>query len=200
MFPLTGAAAFQHNVCGQHTRLNRPIGYLLQYIVVLHAEQRRRASDVPQAEHSMSLYKITSVFMDPLVFSFALFPGKDPDYFDYYRDSTLRFVQTMAKTFPGSRFVAHVTDSVPERDTRALVAAASGAMTIKRYAFPKKRGVYWLVSAMRLRTLWEHEGRETVVVADIHDDTRIQVKQVLSLTFRGFSLRSRSAVGLFAVK
>ena len=118
-----------------------------------------------------------------LIFSFALFPGKAVDHFAYYRNSALRFIRKMTDAFPGCGFVAHVLDSVREIDCRALVAAACGRCTVKRYAFTKKRGVYWLVGAMRFRTLWEHEGPETVVVADIHDEPKLQAQQVCPSPF-----------------
>lgn len=118
-----------------------------------------------------------------VIFSFSLFPGQFIDHYPYYRDSTLVFIRSMREQFPGAAFVAHVLDSVPEADCRALVAAASGKCTVKRYAFSKKRGAYWLVGAMRFRTLWEHEGPETVIVADVHDDVRIMTKQVRARAF-----------------
>lgn len=132
------------------------------------------------------------------VFSFALFIGENVDHYAYYRDRTLEFLQNMSKRFPGCSFVAHLLDTVPREDAVAIVAAAQGRATIHRYSFTKKRGVYWLVGAMRFRTLWEHDGPETVscapkcvglrsvdltphaqvVVLDIHDDIRIQAQQV----------------------
>lgn len=114
----------------------------------------------------------------PLVFSFGLFHGKDPDQFAYYRNRAIVFIRTMIKQFPGCSFVAHVLDTVKEIECRAIVAAAGGRCTVKRYAFSKKRGSYWLVGAMRLRTLWEHPGIETVVVCDIHDEPKLQSAEV----------------------
>lgn len=117
--------------------------------------------------------------MDRLVFSFALFPGRDVDAFGYYRDSCLKFIKEMSEAFEDCAFVAHLLDTVDPLTCKALIAAASGRVTIKRYSFPKKRGVCWLVSALRLRTLWEHGSDHTVIVADVHDDVRLQVKQVV---------------------
>jgi hypothetical protein len=123
-------------------------------------------------------FQHTSPPMDRLVFSFALFPGRDVDAFGYYRDSCLKFIKEMSEAFDGCMFVAHLLDAVDPLTCKALMAAARGRVTIKRYTFPKKRGVCWLVSALRLRTLWEHSGDHTVIVADVHDDVGLQVKQV----------------------
>lgn len=41
-----------------------------------------------------------------------------------------------------------------------------------------KRGAYWLTGAMRFRSLWEDESGRTVVVCDVHDDTRIMAQQI----------------------
>lgn len=70
-----------------------------------------------------------------LLFSFSLFLGLHPDHYWFYRDRTLIFIQQMRKAFPGAAFVAHLLSTVPQADAAAMVAAAEGDCTIKRYTF-----------------------------------------------------------------
>ncbi len=84
------------------------------------------------------------------------------EHYQYYRNSALIFVEAMQERFERCSFAFHLSESVPAVDARALVAAASGRAVVRRYAFSRKRGAHWLLGAMRFRTLWEHDGPETV--------------------------------------
>ena len=50
-------------------------------------------------------------------------------------------------------------------------------------------GGCWLTNGMRYRTLWEHEGPETVVVCDVHDKSNVQDERLDEL------IRKTSALG-----
>lgn len=50
-------------------------------------------------------------------------------------------------------------------------------------------GGCWLTNGMRYRTLWEHEGYETVVVCDVHDKSDVQDERLDEL------IRKTSALG-----
>jgi hypothetical protein len=39
-----------------------------------------------------------------------------------------------------------------------------------RYTISERSDKHWLVAGLRLPLLWEHDGPETVVSIDIHDD------------------------------
>ena len=54
------------------------------------------------------------------------------------------------------------------------------AMSIFLFSFPGP-DKHWLVAGMRLPLLWEHDGPETVVSIDIHDDIRVQNRQISKL-------------------
>lgn len=96
------------------------------------------------------------------MFSVCLFKADRAEHYFYYRNSALIFVEAMTERFEDCSFVFHLSESVPQLDARALVAAAKGHASVRRYSFTKKRGAHWLLGAMRFRTLWEHEGPQTV--------------------------------------
>ncbi len=80
------------------------------------------------------------------------------------------------------------TDSKVSKEVRTQIAAATNARTdFIRYRIDesspgagpkKKKGGYWTFSAVRVRTLWEHTGPETVIVCDVHDEPKLVIRTI----------------------
>ncbi len=127
--------------------------------------------------HSDNKRTMTSSFYStPFTYSVALFNPKEQT-FSRYHAAAVEFGAYMSSAFPNARFVAHVQSSI---DVTDIVAACRGRCVVHAYSFTsRKRGVAWLVGAMRFRTLWEDDG--PVVVMDIHDDFDIQIRELRKL-------------------
>jgi hypothetical protein len=65
-------------------------------------------------------------------------------------------------------------------------SATTGQSRIRftRYTISHRPNKHWLVAAMRLPVLWEHKGPETVISIDIHDDIKVQNRQIDKLMRR----------------
>ena len=79
--------------------------------------------------------------------------------------------------------MAHVDHLVDDATLLELHSAARGRLTPVRYSMsqPVSSKTCWLISAMRYRVLWETDTEETVVSVDIHDDSKIQQRQLEGL-------------------
>jgi hypothetical protein len=124
---------------------------------------------------------------EPVLFTFVLFnPSGKSKWFEYYRDSTVAFVKRMAEYWPAAIFWGHVGEHVDNTSLEMMFDAAGPnvqnphqpRIRFTRYTISERPDKHWLVAAMRLPALWEHDGPETVISIDIHDDIKVQNRQI----------------------
>ena len=87
----------------------------------------------------------------------------------------------MATFWPSSIFHGHFGEHVDDRSLEMMFDACSlkkCRIKFTRYTISDRPEKHWLVAAMRLPLLWEHDGPETVVSIDIHDDIKVQNRQI----------------------
>lgn len=158
------------------------------------------------------------LLLEPILFSFAIFVNpKQKKKFPFYFRNCKNFLQFARTTYPESRFVVHTDNSLSTILLLDLSAIAGPERcSFVRYKFPDqdcfadwegrprktkstRSGHCWLVNAMRFRVLWENSGPETVVVIDIHDNVKVQQRQLLGLIEkldRGSNKHSQKEIAL----
>jgi hypothetical protein len=124
----------------------------------------------------------------PAIFSISLFELERSTQFGYYASSTVAFVKGKLARFGGCQFELHLNSAAAAHDglLRALHQVARGRIVFHEHAFvPRPKVAPWLLAAMRLATLLEHEdgigGGRTVVTMDVHDDAQLQDAQLRAL-------------------
>ena len=124
----------------------------------------------------------------PALFSVSLFELERSTQFGYYASSTVAFIKGKCAQFGGCEFELHMNAAAASHDglLRACHEAARGRITFREYSFvPRPKVAPWLLAAMRLASLLEHDdgmgGGRTVVTMDVHDDPELQDGQLRAL-------------------
>ena len=84
-----------------------------------------------------------------MLFTFVLFnPQGKSKWFEYYRDSTVAFVRSMAARWPNAKFWGHMGEHVDDASLEAMFDAAGGSgerIRFTRYFISERPAKHWLV-------------------------------------------------------